>query len=233
MALWPYCLITRTDGDRSACSAFRRSAAPAPSPPPPPCRPRRGRTPCRRRRAPAPGGADEERRRGAVRSLAARHRDDPFDVLRVVELRRQVVHELLLLLGQRRWRARSAPVWIDEARRDAMERHAVVDARRRRAAGTGAPCPGALSGKNSIVIGPSAGVEHRAVAARAAAAIRRRTAPPRRVADRDAADLDPLGGEPLASTGVFGNLLQHLHAVGDPAEHACTGCRAPAGRQGR
>ena len=43
----------------------------------------------------------------------------------------------------------------DEARRDAMKRHPVVDAGLRRAAGTAARCSGALSGKNSIVIGPA------------------------------------------------------------------------------
>ena len=72
---------------------------------------------------------DEERRRRAVGRVAARHRHDAFDVLRVVELRREVVNELLLLFGQRR-RARVHRAGLnDEARRDAMKRHAVVDAR--------------------------------------------------------------------------------------------------------
>ena len=48
-------------------------------------------------------------------------------MLRVVELRLQRPNQLLLLLGQRA-AAVSAPVWIDEAPDDAVERGAVEDA---------------------------------------------------------------------------------------------------------
>ena len=73
---------------------------------------------------------DEERRRGARRIVAARHRQNPLHVLRVVELRLKVVDERLLFLGQRTARAQSSRS-ARRTRDDTMKRRAVENARLR------------------------------------------------------------------------------------------------------
>ena len=112
-----------------------------------------------------------------------------------------------------------------------MERRPVVDARgaNRRKLRT---CSGALSGKNSTVIGPGRGLEHRAICRE----LRRRFSGERlrfrrrRVADDDAANLDPIARHALVIGGRLGDLLDDVEAFGDAAEDRVLALRAPADR---
>ena len=123
--------------------------------------------------------------------VAAGHRHDAFDVPGVVELRREVVHQLLLLVAERRRTTREGTGLNDESRRDAMEGRAVVDA----GGGKAHELPDGvrrLVGEELDRDRPGAGVEHRAIGAE----FRRRLADERfgwRIANRDVLDLDPIG----------------------------------------
>ncbi len=141
---------------------------------------------------------------GARGIVAARHREDALDVLRVVELRLQVAHQLLLLLGQRP--ARRQRAGLDRrSPHDAMERGAVVDA------GRGEPQEVAdvlrrLVRKELDRDRAGGRLEHRAILSRARAGDsvgERLRLGRRRVANRRRSNLDPLGRRsPRASAGA-------------------------------
>ncbi len=163
-------------------------------------------------------GDDEERGRGARRIVAARHREDAFDVLGVVELRRQRPNHLLLLLGQRTARRHRSGL-DDETADDAMERRPVVDARGGQSKEV-ADVFRRLVRKELDGDGAGRRLEDRAIRRE----LRRRFSGEwlwlrrRRVADDDAANLDPILGQALVIRGRLGNLLDYVEAFGDASE---------------
>ena len=180
--------------DRSGRSAFRRSAALPRSPRPPPSRRPRGRRPCTDRRAPATAPVQMKNDVVALPGSSPRAIDTiPFTCF--VSLNSGAgcrTSFCCFSVSGACARAQRAGL-NDEARRDAMKRHAVVDAGLRQAQ----ELPdvfGRLVGEELDRDRSRARVEHRAVARRAPR--RSRSTKParrRRVANRHAPDLDALG----------------------------------------
>ena len=140
---------------------------------------------------------------------------------RVVELRLQVVHQLLLLLRQRSPAGRGSGL-NRESLHDAMERGAVVDTRRREPQEV-PDVLGRLVAEEFDRDRAGRRVEHRAYCESVGGSVRRRTAPAPAAAcpgSRPSRNRDAFGGRrTVGSQRRLGDLLDDVHAFGDTAEH--------------